>query len=73
MSSNKSCEFNNYINIILLIMFVIVVLVSLGYKSCSSSRKLNKAGSDIDIHQSVIHNQIDSTNLSLNLENGKEF
>ena len=32
MSSNKSCEFNNYINIILLIMFVLVVAVSISMK-----------------------------------------
>ena len=49
MSSNKPCEFNNYINIILLIMFVLVVAVSIGIKCFRISCQYKDA--DVQPHQ----------------------
>lgn len=64
MSNNsKPCEFNNYINIILLIMFVIVVSVAFSYKSCTSSSDKN-AGDGETVEQPHADVPYDSINSS---------
>lgn len=42
----KSCEFNEHINLILLTMFIIVVATILCVKCCSSSNHVQKTDSD---------------------------
>lgn len=58
MSGNiKTCEFNNYINIILLIMFVLVVAVSFGFKCCDTSQAS-------ELSNTVTMSKIDSLNIT---------
>ena len=53
-------------------MFVIVVSVSLTYKSCSTSSQQPKIERSNDTHQEN-NNVIDSVNHSIDIENGNEI